>query len=309
MTMKNAEPKLARLAKAAVVALLFFLLSFLTAPACAAAARETVRVGIFPLGQFMGWDENGKACGYAVDYLEKIAEFTHWKYEYVDCQNWETGKDMLEAGQLDLLAPAQRTEKLLERFDFSSISMGIEAAAIYTNADREDLLYEDFDTLGGIQYGIPANTSFASGFLQDYCPAHGLSPTVAEYSNTTALLEALEARQVDAIVTNILFASDEVKLLGWFSPVQVYFIAQKGNSTLLSPLNNALTTLMVREPNFMSQLESKYFPLFSNTQFTYEEQQYIKSLPTVTVGYEVNHAPLSDQDKKTGEFVGVTRDI
>ena len=40
---------------------------------------QVVKVGIFSLGNFMGWDENGDACGYNVDYLNRIAQVTHWK--------------------------------------------------------------------------------------------------------------------------------------------------------------------------------------------------------------------------------------
>ncbi|MDD3412123.1 MAG: response regulator, partial [Eubacteriales bacterium] len=232
-----------------------------------------------------------------------------WSYEYVDCGNWENAKDMLEAGEIDLLAPAQQVDTLRERFDFASISMGVEATAIFTNADRDDLLYEDFGAMKGLTYGVPQGVVFETEFVNDYSVKHGLEPSVKRYANTTTLLEALHNREIDAAVTNIMFSSDEVKLLGWFSPVPIYFIVRKGNQTLLDQINLALTQIMIEEPDFMAQLESRYFPIFNNTQFTYEEQQLIERLPELTVGCEVNHPPLSALNEQTGEVTGITRDI
>ena len=287
------------------------LLLLLGACALNAGAQEVkpIRVGLFSLGQFMGWDETGEACGYQVDYLNRIAEVTHWTYEFVDCQNWENAKDMLEAGQIDLLAPAQRTARLVDRFDFCGISMGLEATAIYTTADRDDLLFEDFASMKNLTYGIPEGTVFETEFVEDYSTAHGLTPKIVKYANTTEILAALHRHEIDAAVTNIMFAAEDVKMLGWYSPAPIYFITAKGDQELLNQLDDAMVEIMVEEPDYMAQLESQYFPIFHNAQFTYEEQQYLQSLPTVTVGYEVNHKPLSYQDAETGEFCGITRDI
>lgn len=90
-----------------------------------AAVDKTVRVGIFSLGKFQGWDENGDPTGYNVDYLNKIAEKNHWTYDYVDCENWVNATEMLKNGDIDLLAPAQITDALKEQFDYSTLYMGM----------------------------------------------------------------------------------------------------------------------------------------------------------------------------------------
>lgn len=99
-----------------------------------AEERRTVRVGIFNLGNFQGFDENGDAVGYNIEYLNKIAEINHWSYEYVPAQNWVEATDMLAKGEIDLLAPAQKTDALVEQFDYVVYTMGTEFAAIYTLA-------------------------------------------------------------------------------------------------------------------------------------------------------------------------------
>ncbi len=43
-------------------------------------------------------DEDGNHSGYAVDYLEEIAKYTGWKYEFV-CDTWSNGLENLEQGK------------------------------------------------------------------------------------------------------------------------------------------------------------------------------------------------------------------
>lgn len=44
---------------------------------------ETIRIGYIDYGGFIDLDENGEYTGYGVELLDKIAEYTGWKYEYV----------------------------------------------------------------------------------------------------------------------------------------------------------------------------------------------------------------------------------
>ena len=46
-------------------------------------SQETIRIGYIDYGGFIDLDENGEYTGYGVELLDKIAEYTGWKYEYV----------------------------------------------------------------------------------------------------------------------------------------------------------------------------------------------------------------------------------
>lgn len=269
---------------------------------------EVVRVGIFSLGAFQGWAEDGTPVGYNIDYLEEIAERTHWKYEYVPCQNWVDATEKLEAGEIDLLAPAQQISSLEERFDFGTQVMGTEAAAIYTCAENEDYLYEDFERMRNLTYGCVEDSTFTRKFVSEYAVEHDITPKIQYYDNTTELMEALNHREVDAIVTNVMFNSDDLKILSCFSPLSVYYIAQKGNQELLEQLDNAMLQITVEEPEFQAKLLSRYFPIYDSTRYTYEEMEYINKVPALRVGYLTGKKPLADTDSK-GEYQGITRDI
>lgn len=167
----------------------------------------------------------------------------------MSCENWVDATSKLESGEIDLLAPAQITDALEERFDYTEVPMGTESAAIYTMADRKELLYEDFDTMSGLTYGVAEGSTFARKFTEEYAMKAGFTPNTVAYANTTELQNALSNGEVDAIVTNIMFASEDLKLLGWFSPLQVYYIAQTGNQELLD-VDKAMMEIVVESPEF-----------------------------------------------------------
>lgn len=285
-----------------------FLILILNLPVTA-SAMETVRVGLFPLGNFQNIDEDGNAYGYNIDYLDSISNYTHWNYEYIQCDNWVEAVGLLEAGKIDLLAPAQRIQDLMDRFDYAAYSMGTEFAAIYTKESREDLFFEDFERMAKLQYGGAENSTFTAKFVEEYSRKAGFEPKLTYYKDTSTLFHALQTEEVDAIVTNIMFAGDGIKLLGRFSPLPVYYITQKGNEELLDQLNDAMTTIRLQNPSLEAELMAEYFPVYNNTQHTYEEIKYIKESKEIIIGYEENYAPLSYTDKETGEFRGVLREI
>ncbi|WP_273310238.1 transporter substrate-binding domain-containing protein [Cloacibacillus porcorum] len=270
-------------------------------------AAEKVRVGFFPLGKFQYIDENGTAAGYNIDYLSKITDITGWEYEFVPCGNWVEATALLEGGKIDLLAPAQKIPELKEKFAYAAYPMGMELAAIYALKQRDDLIYEDIDTLAKLRYGAARNSTFTTKFIE-HAKEYNISPDITYYNNTTELFDALHAKRVDAIVSNIMFYDDSLKILGRFAPLAVYYITAKDNSALLNKLDNAIYRMEVNDPTFDSGLLKKYFPHYKNTIFNYDEYLFIKNAPPIRIAYETDRAPLSFTGSD-GEFHGVQRDI
>lgn len=289
----------------------FLFTFFLSAPLAGQArwnGTDPIRIGIFSLGNFQGFDEDGNACGYNVEYLNKLAEMQHWKYEFVPAANWVEATELLEQGKIDLLAPAQNIPELNGRFSYAALPMGTEAAAIYALESREDLLYEDFETMKGLRFGGAQNSTFTQNFLRR-AQEKGFHPDLTYYRNTTELFGALHNQEVDAIVTNIMFSDAGIKMIDRFSPLPVYYISGNDNTELLDKLYEAMCAVELNDPDFKTELMGKYFPYFKNTEFTYNEISYIEDMPVISIGYWPRGNPFSFTDEETGELQGVTRDI
>ena len=78
-------------------------------------SKETIRIGYIDYGGFIDLDENGEYTGYGVELLDKIAEYTGWKYEYV-YDTWDNVLKKLESGEIDMICQAQKTPEREERF-------------------------------------------------------------------------------------------------------------------------------------------------------------------------------------------------
>lgn len=286
-----------------------------TVPIRASAEEErTVRVAVFSLGQFQQY-RNGEASGYNIEYLNEIAKYTHWNYEYVEAANFSEACDLLEQGTVDLVAPAQIKDFLEEKFDYPAFSMATEFAAIYIRKDGEygDTKYEEFPKIremnvGGVSYEV---STFTQKFLDEYAIEHDCMPANMTYfDNTTDLFAALrdENSGIDAIVSNIMLDTEDIEVIGRFAPLPSYYLVSKGDTELLEGINNAMISIMLENPSFQAELMAEYFPVFADSDYSYAELQYIAELPEITIGYQVNHKPLSYTDEN-GEFAGITRDI
>ena len=81
---------------------LFILLTLLPIPASAAELCENVvRVGSFE-GTYNVINEKGERNGYGYEYLQNIAGYAGWTYEYVT-SNWEDCFTQLENVEIDIL--------------------------------------------------------------------------------------------------------------------------------------------------------------------------------------------------------------
>lgn len=69
-----------------------------------AQSAETVKVGYYFSNNFQeGMDDRSPKSGYSYEYLQKLASYTGWKYEYVYGE-WDELFEKLKDGEIDLMA-------------------------------------------------------------------------------------------------------------------------------------------------------------------------------------------------------------
>ena len=90
--------------KIGMIFLLFFMWDF---PAVQAQKKRVVRIA-YPLQSGLTQiDENGKMSGYTYEYLQEIAQYTGWEYEFVIGSNSDDDllalMDQVAEGTIDLM--------------------------------------------------------------------------------------------------------------------------------------------------------------------------------------------------------------
>ncbi|MEG2074849.1 MAG: transporter substrate-binding domain-containing protein, partial [Angelakisella sp.] len=148
-------PRLAALVECAALLCAFI------APAYAAEDKATttdtpkvIRVAWFDYAGFYMVDGNGYRSGYTYDYLQEMARYGGWRYEYVSGTIPEC-LEMLENGEIDLMGAMMHSDERAETMDFSKLSMGENFSILTVRADehryRIDSSKEDLD---GIHIGV-----------------------------------------------------------------------------------------------------------------------------------------------------------
>lgn len=290
------------------VLLAVFLSALLPSLACEAQAERVIRVGYYPMNHYHAQDATGNVVGYEVDYLARIAEQTGWTYEFVEADSWAHALEMLENNQVDLVSPAQISEQRLARYGFSALPIGKGYGAIIT-LQTNDIAYEDFSAFAQMTFGIESGVSYNELFAE-YAAESGFTPKkIKTYTNSDALIAALNTGEIDAMAVNIMRMEDHMKLLGKFGSTSYYFMFRKGDVQLENELNVALYRIDIASPAYQDDLNKHYFPDYSKEYITTAEAAYIQTLPTLRIGCPTEQDPLSYLSADTGEVAGITRDI
>lgn len=269
---------------------------------------KTLRIGYIDYQGFIEKNADGTYEGYGVDYLNEIAKYTGWKYEYV-YGTWAQLLEMLKNKEIDLLCTAQKTEEREKSYEFSAYPIGYTQGLLYTLPENDGIYYEDYEALNNTRIGA-LHGSEMNHLLENYAQHNGFTYELVEYGTDEEMVEALKSGEVEVIATELLSYHDDLKLAARFGTDPNYMMSYL-DSPYMDALDYALGIIKA-DPSFEAGLFSKYYSRSSSETdalYTREEMEYIQSAPVITVGNLPNRHPISQLNKKTGEVEGINEDI
>ncbi|MDO5560702.1 MAG: response regulator [Oscillospiraceae bacterium] len=291
--------------------LVVLILIFVPDDACCMAAgdeEKILKVAFYQLDGFFEYDISHNPTGYGVELLGKISEYTGIKFEYVDTPSWEQTKDMLLDGKADIRMPGNMPAVASDTLDYSSQSIMDTFHSLMTLSQRSDLYYEDMDTIRTLKIAVSENL-YIKQSISDFINENGIPyKNLLIYDNYEQVRKALENGEADAIISNVMDMTDDMKILMSFNSVSNYISMLKGNPDL-NTINEGICRLRIDDPEFIPKLYKKWYPDRAAVPFTKEETQYIEDHPTITVGNLHNRYPFSSLDYETGELSGINEDI
>lgn len=273
-----------------------------------AESGERIRVGCVDIDNFLVISDEGYTSGYAADYMEKIAEYTDWEYEYIQ-GSWAECIKWLEEGQIDLLLPAEYSRERAELFLFSDEMCCMDYAALIGRKD-DDLYYEDFEAFDGMRVGMITG-NYLNQLFDLYTEKHGFTVEKVFYQTGAEENAALENGEVDAIISGNMNFYDNQKLLAKIDFMPAYFITSKEKPQLMEALNEAQNHINLENPYYTATLHEKHYGRIERQAvgFTREEVTYMQNVGTIQVRYMPDNYPLYYQDENTGEAAGIYAEI
>lgn len=144
-----------------------------------------------------------------------------------------------------------------------------------------------------------------------YCAQNGVALTIIECDETQELLDALGSGTLDGVAITHLGRSSVFRSVARFAPTPMYIAVSKQRPDLLAQINRSINDILLRNPDYRTDLYDKYLSPSSNQVpvLTKEEVEYIEAADEpIHISYDPSFAPFSYKDAE-GELNGIMADI
>lgn len=269
---------------------------------------KTVRVGYTIFGGYQEGGEGDPKSGYGYEYLQQIAYFAGWKYEYVYGGFSELLRK-LENGEIDVMGNISYTSERAKSMDFSDEEQGREYYYLFAREDKIDITDFDLSSINGMTVGINKD-SIQADLFTELCEKNNLDAKIILYDSGAERDADLEKGLLDATVTTNLSATVNNKYHG--NPVMrigyssYYFAINKNRPDILEDINKAMHQVLQLDWYYNDRVYLKYYgnTSASVTGLTKADQEWAKEHDPVTIGYIDDFLPYSDLDETTGKLTG-----
>ncbi len=275
---------------------------------------QTVRVGYYESRDFQeGAAEGERKSGYGYEYLQRVASYAGWRYEYA-YGSWDDLYQKLCDGEIDMLAGVSQTEQHADQVKFPFSSMLSETFYIYSSASDSALDSATPETFSGARIGV-VGASNASAAFDEWLDETGCGAQKVEFSSFSDVHAAFAAGGIDAFVAsdNVVHGIDDVAPEQIVGKMPYYLAVSSSRSDILMQLNEVLGIMNSQDRAFLDDLQSRYAADTAvNVYVTSDERRWIAEHPTLVVGYMNNYLPYCDTDSggnATGLFVDVLHEM
>lgn len=277
---------------------------------------KTIRVA-YPLQKGLtDIDSNGNYCGYTYEYLEEIAQYTGWNYEFVQAEGDLNNQlavlmDMVERGEVDIMGATLYSEALGEKYNYSSHSYGVVETALQVPIDDIDRIEINSQVQQTIRIAVQSIGMRETQELKDYCRMNLIDPVFVMCKSREEQMQALKDGRADAMLNSNLDYVEGVRSIAKFSPKPFYFIMPKdAEPELAAELNQAILDIDQADPYLAASLFEKYFAgSASEFVLSHGEKEFIKNSGPVRVWIANNHPPFQYYNEASGEYMGISIEL
>lgn len=276
-----------------------------------AQSAETVKVGYYFSNNFQeGMDDRAPKSGYSYEYLQKLASYTGWKYEYVYGE-WDELFERLKDGEIDLMAGVAYSEDRVDQIGYPDSEMLNETFYIYKDTDDSSMQCGNIASYSGKKIGTLKGDQRMTAALEQWKARHRADIEIEYYSDFTECARVFNEQQIDGFVS----ADNVVSSYSGITPVEkigkqlFYLCTAKEREDLLSELNMAMSIMNERDAVEVDELRNKYYTETTVSVFlSQQEQQWMKEHAQITVGYLADYLPYCDK-AEDGSATGLVSDI
>lgn len=256
-------------------------------------------------------DENGKHKGLMVDFLNEIAKYTDWEYDYIDADADEMTDDFI-AGRYDLMGGVFYSPELEKYFAYPKYRIGSSRGLLLCRADDNSIKSYELTSLNGKTIGVYERATAKIKYLQEFLDKNDLNCTLKYYSHEDMdgienLYRYLREGDVDLLMGNDSDEDKEFRIVTSFDAQPYYLVTQVSEPEILEQINEALEAIMDADPEFAEREYEENYPDVKNAdiQLTEEEEAYLREKKDITVAMVKDWHPFYCVDDTDDEHDGL----
>ena len=298
----------------AIGLLVFIMLAFNLSVLAQTSEKRVLRVA-FPQVDGMSWTaEDGTHHGMLVDYLNEIAKYTGWEYEYIDTKGPAMLNEFVE-GKYELMGGNYYIPALEKYYAYPNYNMGYSRSLLLARSDDRSIHSYDLESMNGKTIGVYENARENIRRLKEFMAINGLYCSIRYYKQEDmvgkiGLYPYLAKGEIDLLLNNVAHISDSVRVVVAYDSQPYYIVTNPGNKEVLDGLNMALERILDANPNFAAERYAVNFPdRLVNIQLSDRDLEYVNERKTITVAVPENWYPLYCKETPLKNHTGIMADV
>ncbi len=298
----------------AIGLLVFIMLAFNLSVLAQTSEKRVLRVA-FPQVDGMSWTaEDGTHHGMLVDYLNEIAKYTGWEYEYIDTKGPAMLNEFVE-GKYELMGGNYYIPALEKYYAYPNYNMGYSRSLLLARSDDRSIHSYDLESMNGKTIGVYEKARENIRRLKEFMAINGLYCNIRYYKQEDmvgkiGLYPYLAKGEIDLLLNNVAHISDSVRVVVAYDSQPYYIVTNPGNKEVLDGLNMALERILDANPNFAAERYAVNFPdRLVNIQLSDRDLEYVNERKTITVAVPENWYPLYCKETPLKNHTGIMADV
>lgn len=251
--------------------------------------------------------------GVVIDYLNEIAKYTGWEYEYVMTDYTEMAEGF-RSGKYELTGGCFYLPALTGQFAYPEYPIGYSRAQLFSRRSDRSIRNSDLTSLNGKTIGVYEGATENIRYLKEFLKMKGLNCplrylTYAEGKNKD-FYKFLESGEIDLLLGNLADRPEIFHVVLSYETQPYYIVTNAGNRQVLEKLNKALERIADANPNFAAERYAANFPdQLVGVQLSDSDLRYIETKKTVTVAVSPGWSPLYNARAAQEGYGSIVTDV
>lgn len=241
-------------------------------------SRPILRVGYSDVPGYISKGEDGYFRGFIYDYLESIAVYSGYQFEYIEARPLECVEKMIR-GELDLTAALPDIENPMG--DFVAVHHAITYSPVGVVARPEQTLDRGLRLrIGYIAFMYSEEEIGAA--LQSYGLQSGDDYVLLPFDDPLDMIARYKKRELDAYIDATIYHQSSDPMLARLFTQRFSIVMPKKHDALCEKIDRAIEDLMLINPHIRGQLYSKHADSGAPLLLSSDEKEYLQKHPVIS---------------------------